>query len=123
MTRASLFAGLVLGSAMLVNPGVATAEVFDGAWNVLIVTESGTCDRGFRYDVKVGNGRVAYAGNASIDLSGTVAANGAVKVNISKGDQSAAGTGKLSATTGAGTWRGRGSAGECQGIWQAERRG
>lgn len=122
MTRASLFAGLILGSAMIVNPGVAKAAVFDGSWNVLIMTESGTCDRGFRYDIKVENGRVAYSGTASIDLSGTVAANGAVKVSISKGNQSASGTGRLSASSGEGTWRGRGAAGECQGRWLAERR-
>ena len=122
MARAFLFAVFVLGSALTANPNTAQAAVFDGSWNVLIVTESGTCDRGFRYDVKIANGQVAYAGNASIDLSGTVAANGAVKVSISNGEQSANGTGRLSATSGEGTWRGKGSAGECRGRWQAERR-
>jgi hypothetical protein len=87
-----------------------------------VITDSGSCDRGYRYGVRVANGRVAHQGQADISLSGTVATDGAVQVSISKGSQSADGTGRLSANSGAGTWRGRSSAGECRGHWEAERR-
>jgi hypothetical protein len=112
---------MLLGSAIFVPPQAARAAVFDGSWSVLVVTESGTCDRGYRYSVRVADGRVAYAGDASIEIDGVVAPNGSVKVNIGRGNQSASGIGRLSAEFGAGTWRGRGPGGDCAGRWQAER--
>jgi hypothetical protein len=72
--------------------------------------------------VNVSNGHVSYQGDASVDLSGTVAPSGLVKVNIKLGDKGANGTGQLSAHSGAGTWRGIGSSARCAGHWEAERR-
>jgi hypothetical protein len=113
---------LLLGSAFVLPPQAARAAVFDGHWSVLIVTESGACDRGYRYGVRVADGRVAYDGDSDFNIDGVVAANGAVKVSIVHGSQSAHGTGRLSADAGTGTWRGHGPGGECAGTWQAERR-
>jgi hypothetical protein len=113
---------LLLGSALVVPQQAArAAAVFDGHWSVLIITESGTCDRGYRYGVRVADGRVAYDGDSNFNIDGVVAANGAVKVSIVRGGQSANGTGRLSADAGAGTWHGHGPGGECAGTWQAER--
>ena len=55
---------------------------FDGAWSVLIVTEKGTCDRAYRYPIKIENGTVDYAGSASFTVTGKVGANGAVTVTV-----------------------------------------
>jgi hypothetical protein len=109
---------LLLGAA----PCSAVAAPHDGSWSVLIVTEQGGCDRGYRYNVNVSNGHVSYQGDASIDLSGTVAPSGLVKVSIKVGDKGANGTGQLSERTGTGTWHGIGSNGSCAGHWEAERR-
>ena len=57
-------------------PMSATKQSFDGAWSVLIVTEKGTCDRAYRYPVRISNGSVGYAGEASFNVSGSVGANG-----------------------------------------------
>ena len=89
-------------------------------WSVLIVTEKGTCDRAYRYPVRISNGSVGYAGEASFNVSGSVGANGAVTVTVSKGNQSARGTGQLSAAGGSGHWVA--GSGECSGSWTAERR-
>ncbi len=96
---------------------------FDGLWSVLIITEKGTCDRGYRYAVRIKGGRVGHADPAgsSFRISGSVAGNGATRVSVVRGDQSASGTGRLSRDGGAGRWTS--SKGECSGIWQAERRG
>ena len=59
------------------------------------MTEKGTCDRAYRYPVRISNGSVGYAGEASFNVSGSVGANGAVTVTVSKGSQSAKGTGQL----------------------------
>ena len=93
---------------------------FDGNWSVLIVTEKGTCDRAYRYPVKIENGTVGYAGTASFNVAGKVGANGAITVTVSKGDKSAVGTGRMSGTDGSGTWTA--GSGECSGTWTAERR-
>jgi hypothetical protein len=93
---------------------------FDGAWSVLIVTEKGTCDRAYRYPIKINNGTVDYAGNASFTVSGKVQPTGAVTVRVARGNQSASGSGRLSSTGGTGSWTA--ASGECSGTWTAERR-
>ena len=100
----------------------AYAATHDGRWSVLVITEQGTCDQAYRYEVAVGGGKVTYAGPENVDFSGTVAANGAVRVNIRLGEQGAQGAGKLAGNTGGGTWRGTGKNGTCSGRWEAERR-
>jgi hypothetical protein len=101
-------------------PMGATKQNFDGTWSVLIVTEKGTCDRAYRYPVRISNGSVGYAGEASFNVSGSVGSNGAVTVTVSKGNQSARGSGQLSAAGGSGHWVA--GSGECSGSWTAERR-
>ena len=125
MTRMILptFAALALLAATAVPAGsapIATKASFDGGWSVLIVTEKGTCDRAYRYPVKIQNGSVGYAGSASFTVAGKVGDNGAVTVTVSRGSQSANGTGRMSATDGSGTWTA--GSGECSGTWTAERR-
>jgi hypothetical protein len=94
------------------------SKSYDGNWSVVIITEKGTCDRTYRYPVRITDGSVGYAGQASFNVSGRVNPNGAVTVKVSRGDRSANGSGKLSGDYGEGSWSG----GECSGTWQAERR-
>ena len=117
-----VLSALLAGAAWVGPPPAAIAAVQDGNWSVLIITEKGDCDRGYRYGLKVSNGRVSYNGDGSVNLAGTVASNGAVNVSIKVGDKGAAGTGRLSASSGAGTWHGLGSSGTCAGRWEAEKR-
>ena len=100
-------------------PAVAKSS-YDGQWSVLIVTQQGTCDRAYRYPVKIDNGSVGYAGDAAFTVSGKVGPNGAVTVTVARGGQSAKGTGRLSSTDGSGMWTA--GTGECSGTWTAERR-
>jgi hypothetical protein len=102
--------------------GQVRATGFDGSWSVLVVTEKGTCDRAYRYGVRVAEGQLKYEGEASVAMDGTVAPNGAVRVNIRLGGQGANGTGRLTGNGGAGIWRGAGKSGDCSGTWEAERR-
>ncbi len=111
---------LTTAVAPAVAAPIASAKSFDGGWSVLIVTEKGTCDRAYRYPVKIENGAVGYAGSASFNVTGKVGANGAVVVTVSRGDKSATGTGHMSGKDGAGTWTA--ASGECSGTWTAERR-
>ena len=115
------FAALALLAATVAASAPASARSnYDGRWSVLIVTHKGSCDRAYRYPVKIDNGSVGYAGDSSFTVSGKVGENGAVTVKVARGSQSANGQGRLSATDGSGMWTA--GSGECSGTWTAERR-
>ncbi len=124
MTRLSaipaLAALMLAATALPVSAPAVAKSNFDGAWSVLIVTQKGTCDRAYRYPVKIDNGSVGYAGDAAFTVSGKVGDNGAVIVKVARGNQSANGSGRLSNSGGAGMWIA--GSGECSGTWTAERR-
>jgi hypothetical protein len=115
--------GVVSAAGALAPAPVAARSVFDGQWSVLIVTNSGPCDRAYRYGLAIQNGAVMYQGSASVNVAGRVARNGVVEVKVGAGRRGASGYGRLSRTDGNGTWQGTGSMGSCSGVWTAERRG
>jgi len=119
----TLVALSLLSVPIVAAPVPASAQAaFNGIWSVLIITNSGSCDRAYRYPVRVSNGRVTYGGQADFSVNGQVGRNGAVHVRVSRGSQYASGSGRLSGGSGSGTWSGRGS-GACSGVWTAEKRG
>lgn len=111
---------IVTATAVPASAPAAAKATFDGTWSVLIVTEKGTCDRAYRYPIKISNGSVDYAGDHAFTVTGKVQPSGAVTVTVARGSQSASGSGRLSPTDGAGQWRA--ASGECSGTWTAERR-
>lgn len=124
MAARHLLTGLTLLGALAVGALPARAATpYDGLWSVLIITEQGTCDRGYRYAVRIRNGRVSHAdpSSSSFNIQGRVAGGGGVRVSVARGEQRADGTGHLNRTSGSGKWRS--AKGECSGIWTAERRG
>jgi hypothetical protein len=127
LIKSGLLLALLL-LAVAISPATVAAQRaqranFDGAWSVLVVTDSGTCDRAYRYGVQIVNGRVTYSGEAGINISGQVEPNGRVNVVVRRGDQEARGSGRLSRDSGSGQWSGRSPGQECAGHWEAERRG
>jgi hypothetical protein len=129
-TLSGLLAGLLVAIS-LGSPAEARSSErsmgragYDGNWSVLILTNSGPCDRGYRYGLSIRAGRVFYEGSLAVNVDGQVAPNGMVRVRVSAGSQGATGTGRLSsAGYGNGVWRGSGSSDSCAGTWTAERRG
>lgn len=121
--RALVFACVTMAPLVATPAGAATSAAFNGTWSVLIMTDKGSCDRAYRYPVRVANGRVSYAGQADFDVNGRVGNNGMVNVTVSKGRQRASGSGRLSGNTGGGTWRGGSGENACSGSWTAEKRG
>jgi hypothetical protein len=119
---AATLAAVALGAALLSSSSVARTASFNGNWTVLVVTESGSCDRAYRYGVNVENGAVRYRGEAGVAVSGRVENDGRVTVSIGRGEQRAQGTGRLSGESGSGTWSGTSSSSQCRGRWEAERR-
>jgi hypothetical protein len=95
---------------------------FDGRWSVSVITNSGACDRGYRYRLNIENGQISYD-NPGIQVSGQVTPRGQVQVMVRAGGQQAVGTGRMSRDYGEGAWSGQSTAGECSGVWQAQREG
>ena len=127
-TLSGFLAGLVLAISLGSPAEARTSEramgrtAYDGNWSVLIVTNSGPCDRGYRYGLTIRGGRVFYQGSLAVNVDGQVSGNGTVQVRVSAGSQGATGVGRLSRDYGSGSWRGLGSSGACSGTWTAERR-
>jgi hypothetical protein len=109
-------------SAGAVSVAGPVPSIYDGGWSVVIATQSGSCDREYRFGMQISNGDVFYDGQGRANLQGRVSRNGNVWVSVSGQGQRANGQGRLSRNAGTGTWRGEGSGGACAGIWQAVRR-
>lgn len=111
------------GAGRILRPGVhrvpGRARSYDGVWSVVIETTRGNCPAAIRAGVHILAGRL-LPDDQSYQLNGRVAANGAVRVNVSAGGQSAGGSGRLRRNVGRGLWRT--SLGECSGQWSAQRR-
>ena len=114
---------MMLATTLSVGARTPSAQIsFDGPWSVLIITDYGSCDRAYRYGVRISNGRVSYDGNSSVDIVGRVSPRGQVSVQVRQGDQQATGTGRLSEASGGGRWSGASPDNRCGGHWTAERR-
>jgi hypothetical protein len=92
---------------------------YDGLWSVLIVTEKGDCDRGYRYPIRITRGTLSNAGDTAFTIAGKVGPTGLIRVTLSYGNASANGLGQLAGSTGSGSW----NSNSCSGTWTAERRG
>lgn len=121
--RFAVLPALILMLGIVLRPqDRAEAASFDGIWSVVVITEEGNCDRAYRYPVRVVNGEIRYEGEAGINVSGRVDGSGRLNATISRGEQSASGTGRLTQRAGSGTWSGKSKTSACSGRWQAERR-
>jgi hypothetical protein len=116
--RLALCALVATAATLTVNTSFA-APRYDGVWSVLIHTEKGDCDPGYRYPIRISNGRLANAGDTAFTISGAVAPTGAITVTVAAAGKSASGSGHLADNEGGGSWTG----GACSGSWTAERRG
>jgi hypothetical protein len=113
------FSKTVIAILLLAGTSVATpaaAATYDGSWNVQIASNNAACPSGTSVSIGINNGQVASA-NAMVTASGRVADAGAINVTLSSGAKRAVGSGRLTSTSGSGTWHG----GVCSGTWVAQR--
>src|SRR4051794_39086265 len=75
----------ILAATVPASAPASARSNFDGTWSVLIVTQKGTCDRAYRYPVKIDNGSVGYPGGASFTGSGQGGDKGPVVVRGERG--------------------------------------
>jgi hypothetical protein len=119
LPRVPLLAAVAAMTFAAAVDSARAANPYDGAWHVQITTVRGTCTSGAGFGLQVRNGVVN--GYGGYGVSGRVSPNGAVRVTVSSGDQSASGSGRLRGNSGSGSWRGAGNQGSCSGYWTASR--
>jgi hypothetical protein len=116
---AGSLAGALVGASIAVGATASSAMPrYDGLWSVSIVTTKGDCIASYRYPMRIVGGVLANGGDIAINVSGKVAADGAVLVVVSRGDTHASGSGRLAANAGNGSWK----TSSCSGLWTAVRR-
>ena len=115
-------AAAALAAVFMCAAANAQASTFDGVWSVQVITDRGDCGRVYRYPVIIENGCARYAGPEALNVSGQVAAGGAVRGIIAQGPDRAYVTGRLGGPFGQGTWATAGGR-ACSGRWNAEKRG
>jgi len=112
-------ANVTIAIALLAGTSLATpaaAATFDGSWNVQIASSNVACPSGASVSIGINNGQVA-SNNAMVTASGRVADAGSISVTLISGIKRAVGFGRLTSTSGSGTWHGA----MCSGTWTAQR--
>jgi hypothetical protein len=118
MKKLSLFAAATCFFVALASTAYARSA-YDGSWDLVFVTQRGACDRAYNFTVNVSNGVVTHPN--LVRFTGYVAKSGAVRASVTVQDKYASGSGRLSRTSGRGTWSGYAGNARCSGYWTAQR--
>ena len=110
----------VIGCACLTLATAAEARTsYDGPWNLVFVTQRGSCDPTYNFSVNINDGVVTHPN--LVKFSGYVARSGAVRASVTVHDKYASGSGRLTRDAGRGIWTGYAGGGRCSGYWTAQR--
>lgn len=111
---------LLFVSCLLALTSVAHARsAYDGYWDLLFVTQRGTCEPSYSFSVNISNGIVTHPN--LVRFRGRVSQSGAVRASVTVQDKHASGSGRLASNLGRGTWSGYSGSSRCSGYWTAQR--
>ena len=118
MKRPSLW---MIAAACFIAPAslAGARSAYDGSWDLVFVTQNGTCDPTYNFTVNVSDGVVTHPN--LVKFRGYVAKSGSVRASVTVQDKFASGTGRLFETSGRGSWTGRAGSARCTGYWTAQR--
>ena len=119
MMKAAL---LCLGAAASVVALTSIAHArsaYDGAWDLVFVTQRGACDPTYNFSVNITDGIITHPN--LVRFRGRVARSGAVRASVTVQEKHASGSGRLASTSGRGTWSGYSGHARCSGYWTAQR--
>ena len=110
----------VIGCACLTLATAAEARTsYDGPWNLVFVTQRGSCDATYNFSVNINDGVVTHPN--LVKFSGAVGRSGAVQASVTVQNRHASGSGRLTGDAGRGIWSGHTGGGRCSGYWTAQR--
>jgi hypothetical protein len=97
---------MIAVACFIAPASVANARsAYDGSWDLVFVTQKGTCDPSYNFTVNVYDGVVTHPN--LVKFKGYVAKSGSVHASVTVHDKFASGTGRLFETSGRGSWTGR----------------
>jgi hypothetical protein len=120
-TRAFVLASWCVASAVAAIPSANAEGKFDGTWTIELVTKTGPCDQSYLGDVQVIDGALHLASANSGTFSGRVTPSGAVTLTSTMGGGNGVGSGRVSGSSGSGSWHAETQNGACSGVWSARR--
>ncbi|WP_027545701.1 hypothetical protein [Bradyrhizobium sp. WSM2254] len=94
-------------------------SAYDGSWDLLFVTQRGSCDPTYDFSVNITDGIITHPN--LVKFRGYVARSGAARASVTVHEKHASGSGRLSSHTGRGTWSGYSGSSRCSGYWTAQR--
>ncbi len=111
----------IIAAACFIAPASVThaRSAYDGSWDLVFVTQKGTCDPSYNFTVNVSDGIVTHPN--LVKFKGYVAKSGSVRASVTVQDKFASGTGRFLGTSGRGKWSGRAGSARCSGYWTAQR--
>ena len=111
----------MIAAACFIAPASAAhaRSAYDGSWDLVFVTQSGSCDPTYNFTVNVSDGIVTHPN--LVRFKGYVAKSGSVRASVTVQDKFASGTGRFIGTSGRGKWSGRAGSARCSGYWTAQR--
>ena len=76
---------LAFGIAMVLPGGGASAQQqFNGNWSIEVLTESGSCDKAYRFPLVIQNGQVRYGGPERVNVTGAVTSTGDIRGSVGR---------------------------------------
>ena len=120
MIREVIRAGMVavVFTAIAVDFAVA-ATPFDGQWSLTFYTRRGDCEPSYQFDIYIANGVLQHPN--LVRFKGRVTRSGEVRATVAVEDKYASGSGRLTRTSGRGSWSGYQGGARCSGTWTAMR--
>ena len=117
--KKSLFCVTAAVALVAVTSLAQARSTYDGSWDLVFVTQRGTCDPTYNFAVNITDGIVTHPN--LVKFRGYVARSGAVRASVTVHDKHASGSGRLSSNSGRGTWDGYSGNSRCSGYWTAQR--
>jgi hypothetical protein len=111
---------MIAAAGFIATASVAHARsAYDGSWDLVFVTQRGSCDPSYNFTVDITDGIVTHLN--LVRFKGHVVKSGSVRASVTVQDKFAFGTGRLFGTSGRGKWSGRQGTARCTGYWTAQR--
>ena len=114
-----LIANFICCAGLTLATAAQARTAYDGPWNLLFVTQRGSCDPTYNFSVNVNDGVVTHPN--LVKFRGHVGRSGAVRASVTVHEKYASGSGRLTRDSGGGTWSGHAGRGRCSGYWTAQR--
>jgi hypothetical protein len=120
MIREVIRAGMVAIAFTAIPVEFAVAATpFDGQWSLTFYTRRGDCEPTYNFGIYIANGVLRHPN--LVRFKGRVTRSGEVRASVAVEDRYASGSGRLTGTSGRGSWSGYQDGVRCSGTWTAMR--